>query len=263
VTGDVAATTHPPADYIGHNPVTRALAGVIELCRGYRMTMVRDEGHFQRARRPEQKRQREAAILKAARELALREGIRNISLADIAREVCMHKTALLRYFETREEIYLRLAVDEWHDWVQALEEELTTLAEDDVTGVAVAFARTLNVRPLLCDLLSHLALNLERNVSTHTLLDFKLTALASVRRIAAAVRVALPDLTEPDTIDLVGGLTAIAGTLWQIIHPPLALQQLYRENPAINAFHDFVPTVTRFTETFILGIRARNNSPDF
>jgi AcrR family transcriptional regulator len=231
---------------------------MIHLRRGYRMTMARDQRDFQRARRPEQKRQRELAILKAARELALREGVRSISLADIAGEVGMHKTALLRYFETREEIYLRIAIEAWQDWVQAIEVELKSLPDDDVGGVAVAFARTLNVRPLLCDLLTHMALNLERNVSMDTLLNFKGTIFTAVKRIASSVRIVLPDLTEPDAIDLVGAVSVIAGALWPVINPPRPLQQLYREHPElVHGYQEFIPTIARFAETLILGMHAR------
>lgn len=34
----------------------------------------------------------------------------------IADEVGMHKSAMLRYFETREDIFLRLTTTAWHDW---------------------------------------------------------------------------------------------------------------------------------------------------
>ena len=71
---------------------------------------------FQRARRPEQKQQRYEAIMAAARALAERNSVRDVSLTDIAAEVGMHKSALLKYFGTREEIFLRLAEDEWRQW---------------------------------------------------------------------------------------------------------------------------------------------------
>ena len=222
------------------------------------MTMARDQEDFQRARRPEQKRQRETAILQAARELALREGIRNISLADIAGEIGMHKTALLRYFETREEIYLRLADEAWQDWANGLGAELRALSVGDVQGVAEAFGRTLNDRPFLCDVFTHATLNLERNVSATTLLNFKLSAYTAVRALANAVRVALPDLAEDDSLDLVGAVTAIAAALWQIAHPPRQVEHIYAENPSLSlGFNDFVATIARFVEILVLGMRAR------
>jgi AcrR family transcriptional regulator len=43
-----------------------------------------------------------------------------VSLADIAARVGIHKSALLRYFETREQIFLELTAAAWRDWAQAL-----------------------------------------------------------------------------------------------------------------------------------------------
>ena len=217
------------------------------------------ETHFQRARRPEQKQQRQKAILEAALRLAKREGIRNISLADIAGEVGMHKTALLRYFETREDIYLHLAIDAWRDWADTLGADLKSLTTGDITGVAKAFGRTLNERPFLCDVFTHSPLNLERNVSVQTLFGFKLAAHTAVTALANAVQVALPDLSQSDCVEVVGALTAIAAALAQIAHPPPTVAQLYAEHPQLAfPYNDFAATITRLAETLILGTRARN-----
>jgi AcrR family transcriptional regulator len=221
--------------------------------------MARDQGDFQRARRPEQKRLRETAILQAARELALREGVRNISLGDIAAEVGMHKTALLRYFETREEIYLQLATEAWRDCAEALAPEIEALPPGDVTGVATAIANALDTRPLLCDLLTHASLNLERNVSISTVLPFKLAAITAMKELSNAVRSVLPELTEQDGDDLMGSVAAIAASLYQATRPPPTLAKLYRENPTLaHAYHDFVPTIIRLVEILVLGMRARH-----
>ena len=75
---------------------------------------------FQRARSAAAKQQREAAILEAARALGAERGIRQITLTEIGEAVGMHKSALLRYFETREEIFLRLTADGWREWSAAL-----------------------------------------------------------------------------------------------------------------------------------------------
>jgi AcrR family transcriptional regulator len=117
---------------------------------------------FQRARRPEQKQQREDAILGAARELALRDGVRNVSLNDIAARIGIHKSALLRYFETREQIFLELTAASWRDWTQALHAELDAAAVGSAELVADVVARSFADRPLLCDLIPHTALNRPR-----------------------------------------------------------------------------------------------------
>lgn len=212
---------------------------------------------FQRARRPEHKQQRSEAILAAARTLAERDGVRAVSLADIAAAVGVHKSALLRYFETREEIYLRLAADDWRSWVAGMRAALADLAPGDVAGVAAALATTLAELPLLCDLMIHAPLNLERNVSLESARTFKHAAVGSVAEIAAEVRTVLPKLTEAGAYDLVGSMSMVAAGLWQIGHPTATLLELYAEEPELG--HEnlpFVPTVTRFAETYIKGLLA-------
>lgn len=231
---------------------------MIALCRGYGMSMARDDDDFQRARRPEQKRQREVAILEAARRLALRDGVRNVSLADIAADVGMHKTALLRYFGTREEIYLHIATEAWQEWAKALSATLGELERGDVTGIAAAFAVSLKERPLLCDLFAHAPLNLERNVSVSAILAFKVAAITSAKILTGAVRALLPTLTDDDGGELLVGVTTLAAGLWQLSHPPPNVAKLYMEHPAMShTAIEFVSAVTRLTETLTLGLLTK------
>src|SRR5882757_5219532 len=118
---------------------------------------------FQRARRPEQKEQRREAILAAAAALARRDGVREVTLSDIARAVGIHKSALLRYFETREQIFLELTGRAWGEWQGATTAALGGLVPGDADAVAAALAASFVERPLLCDLIPHTALNLERH----------------------------------------------------------------------------------------------------
>ena len=74
---------------------------------------------YQRARRPEQKEERREAILAAARALASERSVRAVSLGDIAREVGLAKSNVLRYFESREEVFLTLLLREWEAWREA------------------------------------------------------------------------------------------------------------------------------------------------
>ncbi len=61
---------------------------------------------FQRARQPAQIEQRKEAILRTALLLFQENGLENVSLHDIAREVGLAKSNIYRYFESREHIYL-------------------------------------------------------------------------------------------------------------------------------------------------------------
>ncbi|WP_433555708.1 TetR family transcriptional regulator [Pseudonocardia xinjiangensis] len=214
-----------------------------------------DGAPFRRARRPEHKQQRYEAILAAARSQAERKGVSNVSLADIAAEVGVHKSALLRYFETREEIYLHLTAEGWQDWVDGMRDELAQLPVGSVTGVAEVVARTLAARPLLCDLMTHTSLTLERNVSLEAVRNFKLAALAALADAEVLIRRVLPDLTDDDVRDLVGAVSAVAAGLWQATHPPATLVALYAEDPRLEHTRlEFTPSLQHLIEVVLTGL---------
>ena len=210
---------------------------------------------FQRARRPEQKLRRQDAILDAARDLALRDGVRNVSLADIASRVGIHKSALLRYFETREQIFLELTAAAWREWVQALQAALDQNERGRADLVADVFAHSFGDRPLLCDLIAHTPLNLERNVSAEAVRRYKLTSLGAVHEAAALVQRVLPALTEDEGLEFVGALASLAGAVWQIANPGPVLAELYASDPELShACVDLVPRLRRTAEILLAGL---------
>jgi AcrR family transcriptional regulator len=210
---------------------------------------------YQRARRPEQKLERRDAILSAARELALRDGVRTVSLADIAARVGIHKSALLRYFETREQIFLELTAEAWREWVAALHAELDEAAPGSAALVADVFARSFSDRPLLCDLIAHTPLNLERNVSVESVRRYKLTSLAAVQEAAAVAQRVLPDLTVAECLDFVAVVASLAGATWQMANPGLALAELYASDPALShACIDLTQRLRRAGDILLAGL---------
>jgi len=210
---------------------------------------------FQRARRPEQKLRRQDDILRAARDLALRDGVRNVSLADIASRVGIHKSALLRYFETREQIFLELTAEAWRDWVRGLHDELDQARRGAADLVADVFARGFGDRPLLCDLIAHTPLNLERNVSPEAVRRYKLTSLAAVGEAAELVQAVLPALTVDEALEFVAAVASLAGAVWQIANPGPVLAELYASDPALGlACVELVPRLRRTAEILLAGL---------
>jgi AcrR family transcriptional regulator len=214
---------------------------------------------FQRARSAAAKQLRESAILGAARALGTERGIRQITLTDIGEAVGMHKSAMLRYFETREEIFLRLTADGWREWSTALRAGLEELAAPTPAAVAEVFASTLAARGLFCDLLAQAPLNLERNVSLDAVRAFKLVTLAEVDAIVAVVRRLLPELTERDGVDLIAAATAMSGAFWQMATPGPEVATLYRSDPRLaHAVVDVEPRVARLLEAMLEGMLAQS-----
>jgi AcrR family transcriptional regulator len=212
---------------------------------------------FQRARRPEQKEQRREAILAAAADLARRDGVRAVTLSEIARAVGIHKSALLRYFETREQIFLELTGREWAAWQESTTVALAEIASGGADAVAAALATSFVERPLLCDLIPHTALNLERHASVEAVHAYKLTSLGAVDAVAAALAGPLPALSDDQRRELVSYVALLAGSMFQIATPPEPLADLYRREPQLgHALLDLEPRLTRATRVAIAGIEA-------
>jgi AcrR family transcriptional regulator len=210
---------------------------------------------LQRARSPEAKHQREQAILDAAAKLGTDRGIRTVTLTDIAQAVGLHKSAMLRYFETREQIFLKLTAAGWRDWSASLRQDLAQLEPGaQPEAIAEAFAQTLTARPMFCDLLAQAPLNLERNVSIDSVRSFKLVTLEEVAAITAELHRLLA-LTEQQSVDVIATATSLAGALWQMATPGPEVQHLYRTDPRLaHAVVDVGPRLVRVLTALLEGI---------
>jgi AcrR family transcriptional regulator len=217
-------------------------------------------GGFQRARSEQAKRQREQAILLAARELAKERGVRNVTLSDIAAAVGMHKSAMLRYFETREKIFLRLTGRGWQDWSQAVQLRLRRLeAGAGAASIARAISTTLVARPLFCDLLAQTPVNLENNVAVESVREFKLLATAEASAVASELRRLLPIDTR-QAFDIIAAATSLAGE-WSHLanNASPQLQALYRDDPRLaHAIVDVGPRLTRVLTALFEGYCSRS-----
>lgn len=214
--------------------------------------MTKEVPGFLRARRPEQKQQRHQAILDAARALAERDGVGGVSLAGIAAGVGMHKSALLKYFGTREEIFLQLAELEWQAWADSTVAALDAApTSDPVEHVVTALSGSLVDRPLFCQLLMHTALTLEHNVSLEALRREKAATMAALEEVTAATHRALPELTPTACFELLAASGIVAAGLWQVAHPPPAVRMLKNTPPP-----DFPAAVARFIRVYLTGLRA-------
>jgi AcrR family transcriptional regulator len=217
------------------------------------------EPGFQRARSTVAKQAREAMILDAASGLGAQRGIRQVTLTEIAATVGMHKSALLRYFETREEIFLRLTAGRWREWSAALRSELEALDDPSAAAIATVFAGTLASRGAFCDLLAQAPLNLERNVSVEAVRTFKLVTLAEVDSIVATLCALQPTLTVGNAVDVIAATTSMAGAFWQMATPGAEIAALYRSDPHLShAVVDVEPRVRRLTTAILQGLLTQS-----
>jgi AcrR family transcriptional regulator len=217
---------------------------------------------YQRARSPEHKRQRRDAILAAARELASDRPVREVSLGDISRRVGLAKSNLLRYYESREEVFLRLLLDEWDGWRDDAEHRLRS-RRATATSAAASLAGTLAGRPLFCDLISETSSVLERNVSVATVQAFKAGSLEKVDELGAVLAERLPALTKPQGRETVAAALIISAGLWPIANPPPHVGAMFAQIPELTRAHvDFADRLEHLLATLITGyIHSRRRPP--
>ncbi|MFD9698743.1 TetR/AcrR family transcriptional regulator [Lentzea sp. NPDC059081] len=218
------------------------------------------DASFRRARHPEQKEQRRETILAAARDLALAAGVAGVSLGDIATAVGLVKSNVLRYFGTREEIYLQLAMRLGTEWA---DEVSTRLADSSgIDAMAAVLADSFAERPLYCDLVSHAETMLEHNVSIDVLHTYKLWAISMYARVGARIAASCPELAEHEGSSVVFAAGAFVGRLHPITRPPAALAELYAREPGIAAvFPPFRPALRHFIAATAAGLHVVRDRP--
>ena len=203
--------------------------------------------HFQRARSPEQRETRKRAILDAAAAMMTEMPVADISLRELSRRVGLAKSNVLRYFESREEVFLELVDTGWTEWLAALSGELAALPSSPagagpdsagtiqrVDAIAAAMARTLADRPLLCELASVTANVLERNVSVPVARRFKIASMNNMAMLQKLLRDHLTGLHEAAAEQFTAATLVMVAGLWPLANPPSTVLAAY-EDPTLAA----------------------------
>ncbi|GAB2983052.1 TetR family transcriptional regulator [Saccharothrix stipae] len=182
---------------------------------------------FQRARRPEQVEQRRRTILDTACAMLRERPVADISLRELSHRVGLAKSNVLRYFDSREAIFLEVLDEEWGAWLDEVQERLAALS--DPVEVATAVATSLLRRRLLCELVSGMAGVLERNIRVDFARVFKRRASARTARLADLVRARVPVLDEAAARHFAGAVLVMTAGLWPHANPTDAVAQVMRE----------------------------------
>jgi AcrR family transcriptional regulator len=182
---------------------------------------------FQRARQPAQKAQRRQAVLDAAAALLEEGGLEAVNLAAIAARAGVVKSNLYRYFESREEILVRLLVADMEEMCAGLERNPAARAgvgRDDLALIANNLATEFAARPRLCLLTSVLASTLERNISEDTLYELKGDIMAVAVRMVNALHAAAPALGVEACTVAGHTIFALVAGLWPMANPAPPVQ---------------------------------------
>jgi AcrR family transcriptional regulator len=211
---------------------------------------------FQRARSPAQQQQRRAAILAAARGMLDHLPPAEVSLRELSRQVGLSKSNVVRYFPTREAVFLAVLTEDWDGWLAAVETQLPKADARRRTHtrheqIAAVIARTLAEHRRYCDLLAACQAVLEHNIPVETARAFKAAALARLHRLADLVRSRIPELGAAQSVEFAGIVWALVAGAWPIANPPPIVASVLNEPQFAAMRVEFIPALTR-TLTFVL-----------
>ncbi len=214
---------------------------------------------FQRARSEEKKRQRAAALIEAARSVALETGVASVTLTAVANRAGMHYSAVRRYYSSHKEVLLRVAAERWERWSDAVCKALSEPGPMSPGRVAEALTGGLVADPLFCDLLANLHLHLEHEVDAERVIEVKTMSTAAGLVMANAIEQALPGLGQKGALDLLLASYSLAAPLWQIAHPPEGLADAYAMQPEVPPDWnlDFAEALTRLLTATCVGLMTR------
>ncbi|PJJ62162.1 TetR/AcrR family transcriptional regulator [Compostimonas suwonensis] len=223
---------------------------------------------FQRARTEEQRAERREAILATAREMLDGARVAELSLNELARQVGLAKSNVLRYFESREAVLLELYDREYRAWLDELAGRLASVprpapanAEATIEIVAAALAETVAHRRVFCELSASAPSVLEHNVSADVAAEYKRTTIANSNRLVGIVAPLVGGLPGLAAVTFVGGVTIAIGGVWSMSQPSPGMAAAYAAHPELQALRlDLRVAVRELVATLLTGLRHRRTA---
>ena len=219
---------------------------------------------FQRARNEEQRAIRRQAILETASAMLDEMPVAEVTLNELSRRVGLAKTAVLRYFESREAVLLDLMDDRTATWLAELEQELadgvdsSRSAPERAEQMADVLSRSLAAQRVLCDLFGAQGGVLEHNVSVEVVRRHKRASLGNLAVMAGLVRRHLPEVGDHAELFCLHVLV-MGGALSAYTSPPPSLLAAYESEPELAVHHADLRTALRLAGiTSLVGLLPRS-----
>jgi AcrR family transcriptional regulator len=220
---------------------------------------------FQRARRPEQMAARRTAIMDAARATLAEKGVADVSLRDISEHVGLAKSNVLRYFDSREAIFLELLDEECRSWLGDVEGSLGRPRPRkphyaNEIRVASTIADSLVGRELLCELLGAMAGVLERNISAEFARDFKVRAMENIGALSQLVARQLPRLSREQADLFAEGALSLTAGMYPFSVPTEPVRTVMAELGFPDPQERFVQGLRDGLVTWLIGASTRSEA---
>jgi AcrR family transcriptional regulator len=207
---------------------------------------------------------RRAAILETASAMLHERPVADISLRELSDRVGLAKSNVLRYFDSREAIFLEVLDHNWTTWLDEIDAELAALPKPGKgkyareAQIAETIASSLTGKPLLCELISAMAAVLERNISVEFARVFKRRATDNTGRLAAVITREVPSLDDAGAGHFAGAVFVIVAGFWPYANPTDVVATVMAEMGVPTADRMFVNGLTEGLVNQLVGLVARS-----
>lgn len=212
---------------------------------------------FERARTKEQKDVRISEIVEAAIKQYNEIPYEKITLASIAKELSFSRVNLYKYFNNKEEIFLKIVELDLFRWVDKLKLIFISQKSKDLESFAAKFSAALFSQKRMIELMTKLFSELEKNTSVEKLAGFKMNYFELHSDLFGILAEQLPQLSEEKMTELMLAQNAFVMGLYPISkmseNQKMALELAGSEYEA----PDFVKTLSQFIVTYVNGLMAK------
>lgn len=167
--------------------------------------------------------------------------VSQISLNELSRRTGLAKSAMVRYFESREAVLLELLDASLRCWVTEIVAELSCdtrsgSAQERVDHLAALLSQSLRQHTVLCDLIGVQPGVLEQNVADGTLLCFRRSAHTSILSLAEAIGRYIPEFSD-DALSVSLSILVTGAALWMFARPSASAVAAIEADPALADIH--------------------------
>ena len=206
---------------------------------------------------------RRQAILDAARAMLAEKGVADTSLRELSQRVGLAKSNVLRYFDSREAIFLKLLDEECRSWLAELDTllgEPRPRSSDYANEIQVAstIAGSLAQRRLLCELVSAMAAVLERNISLECARDFKGRVHDNIGALAELIARHVPWLTREFAAAFAENVFVLTAGMYPFSEPTEPVRAVMVEMCMPDPHQGFTDGLREGLVTWLVGAAVRS-----
>jgi len=195
-------------------------------------------------------------LLAAARDLLEETNPSDVSLAAICGKAGLVKSAVYRYFESREDILAEVLLEDLKAFQMEFRETMKTVEPDDIRMVAHKFAEITASRLRMASLNSQMASILERNISSERLFTVKLQMLELFGGWVETLAIALPSFGPEKSRDAAQMLYLQISAFYSVSNPDQKIAKVLERPELVTFKTDFQTELERACRAILLGISS-------